>query len=130
MVGNPFRTIVGNRSGFSCVRVLCRVLPTHKGFSQFTYRLKATVPLGGFYGCSITLSAHGGGVGAKTGLYYTPEGKVRKLVPREAARLMGFPDTFIPHPSTSQALQHFGNAVVVDVVEKIGKNILHVLQQN
>lgn len=75
-------------------------------------------------GCGITLSSHGGGVGAKTGLYYTPEGKVRKLVPREAARMMGFPDSFTPHPSTSQALQHFGNAVAVPVVEKVGAHML------
>lgn len=77
-----------------------------------------------YNGTSITLSAHGGGVGAKTGLYYTPEGFIRKLTPREAARLMGFPETFTPHPSPSQALQHFGNAVAVTMVKKIAHNML------
>ncbi|MBF0233864.1 MAG: DNA cytosine methyltransferase, partial [Desulfamplus sp.] len=44
------------------------------------------------FGHAITLSAYGGGVGAKTGLYFI-DGVIRKLSPRECARLQGFPDS-------------------------------------
>lgn len=69
-------------------------------------------------GHAITLSAYGGGIGAKTGLYLI-DGKVRKLAPRECARLMGFPDSFIICPSESQAYKQFGNSIVVDVLQHI-----------
>jgi len=74
-------------------------------------------------GHAITLSAYGGGVGAKTGLYYI-NGKVRKLDPRECAKLMGLPDDFIIHPSSSQAYKQFGNGVVVDVLQYIILDII------
>lgn len=78
-------------------------------------------------GHAITLSAYGGGVGAKTGLYLTEgvggEPVVRKLAPRECARLLGFPDTFQPPASKTQAWKQFGNSVAVPVVEAIVKNI-------
>jgi len=70
------------------------------------------------YGHSITLSAYGGGIGAKTGLYLINE-KIRKLAPRECCRLCGFPDDFVLHPSSSQAYKQFGNSVVVDVLQNI-----------
>ena len=69
-------------------------------------------------GISITLSAYGGGVGAKTGLYLI-NGRVRKLSPRECARLQGFPDSFIMDESHSQSYKQFGNSLVIDVVQKI-----------
>lgn len=48
------------------------------------------------------------------------EGKnPRKLIPRECARLMGFPDTFKIPVSDTQAYRQFGNSVVVPVVEII-----------
>lgn len=69
-------------------------------------------------GQAITLSAHGGGVGAKTGLYKI--GKVvRRLHPRECARLTGFPDSFKFAAGRSAAYQQFGNSVVVDVLQWI-----------
>lgn len=73
-------------------------------------------------GHAITLSAYGGGVGAKTGLYLIND-KIRKLAPRECARLQGFPDTFIMDENQNQAYKQFGNGVVVDVLQKIIKQI-------
>ncbi len=70
------------------------------------------------YGHAITLSAYGGGAGAKTGLYYI-NGVVRKLSTRECARLQGFPDSFKIVSSTTQAYRQFGNAVAVNVVKEI-----------
>ena len=69
-------------------------------------------------GVAITLSASGGGVGSKTGLYLI-NGKVRKLAIRECARLQGFPDSFIMDSSPSQSYKQLGNSLVIDVVQKL-----------
>ena len=45
--------------------------------------------------------------------------KPRRLTPRECARLQGFPDTFILHPSESATYRQMGNAVSVPVVQAI-----------
>jgi DNA (cytosine-5)-methyltransferase 1 len=74
------------------------------------------------YGHAITLSAYGGGAGAKTGLYYV-NGKIRKLSPRECARVQGFPDTFKINPSLTQSYKQFGNSVAVNVLKAIIKKI-------
>ncbi len=47
----------------------------------------------------------------------------RKITPREAARLQGFPDTFKIPVSDNQAYKQFGNSVAVNVVEAIAKEI-------
>jgi len=47
----------------------------------------------------------------------------RKLSPREAARLQGFPEEFEPSSSNTQAYKQFGNTVTVTVVDAIAKNI-------
>lgn len=41
----------------------------------------------------------------------------RRLTPRECARLMGYPDSFVIPVSDTQAYRQFGNSVVVPVVE-------------
>ncbi len=74
-------------------------------------------------GHAITLSAHGGGAAAKTGAYLI-DGKIRKLTPRECARVMGFPETFKIPVTDSQAYKQFGNSVVVPVLAKIAEQIL------
>lgn len=73
-------------------------------------------------GHSITLSANGGGAGAKTGAYLI-NGKVRKLSPRECARLQGFPEEYKIVVSDNQAWKQFGNAVPVKVVREILKKV-------
>jgi DNA (cytosine-5)-methyltransferase 1 len=73
-------------------------------------------------GHSITLSAYGGGVGAKTGLYLIGD-KVRKLHPRECARLQGFPESFILPEKNTVAWKQFGNSVPINVLKAIAKEI-------
>jgi DNA (cytosine-5)-methyltransferase 1 len=52
------------------------------------------------------------------------EGKnPRKLTPREAARLQGFPDNFIIPVSDNQAYKQFGNSVSVPVIKAIANQI-------
>ncbi|MCI8833049.1 MAG: DNA (cytosine-5-)-methyltransferase [Clostridia bacterium] len=74
-------------------------------------------------GQAITLSAEGGGTGSKTGLYYI-NNEVRKLHPRECARLMGYPENYILDESVNQAQKQFGNSVVVDVLQYVVKSII------
>jgi DNA (cytosine-5)-methyltransferase 1 len=74
------------------------------------------------YGHAITLSAYGGGAGAKTGLYYI-DNKIRKLSPRECARVQGFPDSFKINPKLIQSYKQFGNSVAVGVIKQIVENI-------
>lgn len=73
-------------------------------------------------GIAITLSAHGGGIFAKTGGYLI-NGRPRKLHPRECARIMGFPDTYKLCESQSQAYKQFGNSVVIDILQLIAQQI-------
>ncbi|MBR3770120.1 MAG: DNA (cytosine-5-)-methyltransferase [Lachnospiraceae bacterium] len=51
----------------------------------------------------------------------------RKLTPREAARLQGFPDNYIIPVSDTQAYKQFGNSVAVPVINAIAQNIIDVL---
>ena len=74
-------------------------------------------------GHAITLSAYGGGAGAKTGLYLV-DNQVRKLAPRECARAMGFPDEFEIHEKYNQAYKQFGNSVVVNVIDSILQKLI------
>ncbi|MGI6680652.1 MAG: DNA cytosine methyltransferase [Bdellovibrionota bacterium] len=48
----------------------------------------------------------------------------RKLTPREAARLQGFPDTFKIPVSDNQAYKQFGNSVAVNVIKALAKEIV------
>jgi hypothetical protein len=54
----------------------------------------------------------------------------RKLTPREACRLQGFPENFIIPVSDTQAYKQFGNSVAVPVINAIAKEILKVLDEN
>lgn len=78
-------------------------------------------------GIAITLSANGGGVFSKTGGYLI-NGRTRKLHPRECARLMGFPDSYIISDSPNQAYKQFGNSVVIDVLQLIAIEIANILE--
>lgn len=69
-------------------------------------------------GIGITLAASSGGAAPKTGAYYI-NGKVRRLSPREAARLQGFPETFKIIENDSQSLKQFGNSVPIDLLKAV-----------
>ncbi|HEQ6477847.1 TPA: DNA (cytosine-5-)-methyltransferase, partial [Streptococcus pyogenes] len=53
----------------------------------------------------------------------------RKITPREAARLQGFPEEFIIPVSDTQAYKQFGNSVCVPTIHEIAKQILAVLKK-
>jgi DNA (cytosine-5)-methyltransferase 1 len=78
-------------------------------------------------GSAITISANGGGRFAKTGGYLIGN-KIRKLHPRECARLMGFPDSYILAESFNQSYKQLGNSVVIPVLVEIIKEIKQVIK--
>jgi len=51
----------------------------------------------------------------------------RKLTPREAARLQGFPDSFVIPVSDTQAYRQFGNSVSVPVISALAEAIYKAL---
>jgi len=53
---------------------------------------------------------------------------VRRLTPREFARLQGFPDSFEIPVSDKQAYKQFANSVAVPVIKAIAKNMLESLE--
>lgn len=69
-------------------------------------------------GKSCTLSALGGGGGAKTGLYQNND-RIRKLTPIECERLQGLPDNYTEGVATTNRYKCLGNAFNVDVVAHI-----------
>lgn len=75
------------------------------------------------FGHAITLSANGGGAGAKTGLYLVGD-DVRKLTPRECARIQGFPEEFVISESKTDCYKQFGNSIPVNVPKAIFKQLL------
>ena len=93
---------------------------------------------GNGFGCSIadpegitrTLSARYHKDGSEI-LIAQGEGRnPRRLTPREAGRLMGFPERLLDRPpvvSDTQAYRQFGNAVVPAVIEAVARQIVQVL---
>ena len=79
------------------------------------------------HGKSVTLSANGGGQGAKTGLYKIdlPDGDytIRKLTPVEAERLQTLPDNYTEGISKTQRYKCIGNGWTVDVIAHIFKGL-------
>lgn len=55
---------------------------------------------------------------------------IRKMTPREWARLQGFPDDFKLNLADTHLYKQFGNSVTVNVIEAIAKNIKIVLEKN
>lgn len=75
------------------------------------------------HGKSVTMTANGGGMGAKTGLYKIdlPDGDyiIRKLTPIEAERLQTLPDNYTAGISNTQRYKCIGNGWTVDVIAHI-----------
>lgn len=61
--------------------------------------------------------------------YVTQNGRVRRLTPRECARLQGFDDDFVIPVSDSQAYKQFGNAVTVNVAREVAMSVRNTLEE-
>ena len=60
--------------------------------------------------------------------YVTQNGRIRRLTPRECARLQGFTEDFIIPVSNAQAYKQFGNAVTVNVARAIATTVRSTLE--
>ena len=60
--------------------------------------------------------------------YVTQNGRVRRLTPRECARLQGFSDDFQIPVSDAQAYKQFGNAVTVNVAHAVAREVRNTLE--
>ncbi|BAZ49456.1 cytosine-specific methyltransferase [Nostoc sp. NIES-4103] len=58
----------------------------------------------------------------RLGVYHNQ--RVRRLTPREAARLQGFPDSFILHPNDDRAYYQLGNSVSINVVKAVAEEVI------
>ncbi|MGD1807374.1 DNA (cytosine-5-)-methyltransferase [Dapis sp. BLCC M126] len=58
----------------------------------------------------------------RLGIYH--QNRVRKITPREAARLQGFPDNFILHHDDNKAYYQLGNSVSINVVQAVAQELL------
>lgn len=72
-------------------------------------------------GHAVTISAFGGGVGARTGLYSTDQG-IRRLSINECKKLMGFPENHILSKNL-KGYQQLGNAVIPKMISTIYNSI-------
>ena len=54
---------------------------------------------------------------------------IRKMTPREWARLQGFPDKFLIEVSDAQAYKQFGNSVAVPAIRATAQNLIKALNR-
>jgi len=74
-------------------------------------------------GVSPTLTANMGMGGHNVPIVKDSRG-IRKLTPRECARIQGYPDTYkFPNQTDSHLYKQVGNSVSVPVIERIGKQM-------
>jgi DNA (cytosine-5)-methyltransferase 1 len=72
---------------------------------------------------SPTLTANMGTGGHNVPIIRDENG-IRKLTPRECARLQGFPDSYLfPNLADSRLYKQFGNSVSIPVIQRIAHNI-------
>jgi DNA (cytosine-5)-methyltransferase 1 len=53
---------------------------------------------------------------------------IRKMTPREWARLQGFPDNYLIPVADASAYKQFGNSVAVPVIYAISKNLVKLIE--
>ena len=79
---------------------------------------------------TITISARYYKDGSECLIYRGKDKNPRKLTPREVFRLQGFPESFKFSVSDLQAYRQAGNAVPINVVEKVCLNVVNYLNQS
>jgi DNA (cytosine-5)-methyltransferase 1 len=58
----------------------------------------------------------------RLGVYHN--NRIRKITPREAARLQGFPDSFLLHSNDEKAYYQLGNSVSINVVKAVAQEVI------
>lgn len=121
-----------NKKSKTGMKFKCGIVSTKKWLDD-DKNLSRSFPQGNrvysIHGKSASLSANGGGLGAKTGLYYLEDGKpfskenIRRLTPLECERLQTLPDNYTEGISDTQRYKCLGNGWTVDVIAHIFKYI-------
>lgn len=55
---------------------------------------------------------------------YLVDGKVKKIMPKQAKKMQGFPDDFIFPVANTQAMKQLGNSVAIDAIRACGKKLI------
>ena len=76
---------------------------------------------------SKALKAGDHGVPGGENMVVLPDGSVRYLTVREAARLQGFPDGYIFHGAWSETMRQLGNAVPVRLAQAVASSVAQKL---
>ena len=80
-------------------------------------------------GVCPTLTANMGSGGHNVPIIYR-SGKIRKLTPRECARLQGYPDSFkLPEISDSSLYHQLGNSVTVPLIKRLADEIISAINK-
>lgn len=96
-----------------------KILVYEQGLYEFV-NSKQSAGINGIYRVyPDTVDAYGTLTAMRSRDYIVKNQTIRKLTPRECARLQGFPDNFVIPVSNTQAYKQFGNAVCVKVVEAL-----------
>lgn len=103
-----------------------RIIPTILSEGTGRYRAKAEIDLP--IARPLTATMHKMHRASQDN-YVTDNGRIRRLTPREAARLQGFPEEFRIPVSDTQAYRQFGNAVTVTVSNKVAEQVRVALQE-
>jgi DNA (cytosine-5)-methyltransferase 1 len=72
---------------------------------------------------SRTLSARYFKDGSEILIFRGKNKRPRRLTPRECARLMGFPDSYVIPVSDTQAYRQFGNSVVMPLIKTVAEHM-------
>ncbi|WP_235441027.1 DNA (cytosine-5-)-methyltransferase [Limnoraphis robusta] len=64
----------------------------------------------------------------RIGVYHN--NRVRRITPREAARLQGFPDSFQLHSNPKKAFYQLGNSVSINVITAITQDVISIIWNN
>lgn len=59
---------------------------------------------------------------------YLVNGEVKRITPKEAKRMQGFPDNYHFPVSKTQAMKQLGNSVAIDAIKEVGKSILQYIE--
>ena len=55
---------------------------------------------------------------------YLVDGEVKKIMPKQAKKMQGFPDDFVFPVANTQAMKQLGNSVAVDAITACGKELI------
>jgi len=56
---------------------------------------------------------------------YLVDGEVKKIMPKQAKKMQGFPDSFVFPVANTQAMKQLGNSVAVDAIRECGKELIY-----